>query len=54
MTRKVFVEVTAKFDVEGNITPLSLIWEDGTCFIIDRVLDKRRAARLVVLVSGTR
>lgn len=61
MTRKVFVEVTAKFDVEGNITPLSLIWEDGTCFNIDRVLDKRRAAsfkaggigiRYTVMIQG--
>lgn len=46
MARKVFVEVTAKFDTEGNITPISLLWEDGTIFEIDRVLDKRRAASL--------
>ena len=46
MARKVYVEVTAKFDTEGNITPLSVTWEDGTVYEIDRILDKRRAASL--------
>lgn len=46
MARKVFVEVTAKFDTEGKITPLSLLWEDGTRYEINRVLDARRAASL--------
>ena len=36
MARKVYVEVT----------PLSLTWEDGTVFEIDKVLDCRRAASL--------
>lgn len=38
MARKVYVEVTARFDVDGKVTPLSLIWEDGTVFEIDKVL----------------
>lgn len=46
MTRKVFVTVTAKFDPDGKITPLSLVWEDGTVFPIDRVMDIRKAASL--------
>ena len=46
MARKVFVEVTARFDTEGNVTPISLLWEDGTVYEIDRVLDVRRAASL--------
>ena len=46
MAIKVFVEVTARFDAEGKITPLSLLWEDGTVYEIDRVLDIRRAASL--------
>lgn len=46
MVRKVYVEVTAKFDTEGNITPLSVTWEDGTVYEINRVLDQRRAASL--------
>ena len=32
MVRKVYVEVTARFDVDGNITPLSVTWEDGTVY----------------------
>ena len=54
MARKVFVEVIAKFDAEGNITPLSIRWEDGTNFPIDRVLDKRRAASLKAGGQGIR
>lgn len=46
MARKVYVAVTARFDVEGNITPLSLVWEDGTTYEIDRIVDQRRAASL--------
>lgn len=43
MARKVYVEVTARFDTDGNITPLSVKWEDGTVYEIDKVIDKRRA-----------
>ena len=46
MVRKVYVEVTAKFDTEGNITPLSVTWEDGMVYEIDRILDRRRATSL--------
>lgn len=46
MARKVYVEVIARFDTEGNITPLSVKWEDGTVYEIDKVIDKRRAASL--------
>lgn len=46
MARKVYVEVTAHFDIEGRITPLSLVWEDGTVFEIDRVTNCLRAASL--------
>ena len=44
--RKTFVEVIARFDTEGSVTPLSIIWEDGRVFEIDRILDIRRAASL--------
>ncbi|VBB05552.1 Hypothetical protein LUCI_0762 [Lucifera butyrica] len=43
---KVFVEVIAVHDIEGKIRPLSLKWEDGRVFEIDRVLDARQAASL--------
>lgn len=40
---KVYVRVTADFDPEGRLAPLSLVWEDGTRFEIERVLDMRPA-----------
>ena len=43
---KINLEVNAKFDLEGNVRPISIIWEDGRVFAIDRVLDVRRAASL--------
>ena len=46
MARKVFVTVTARFDKEGNITPLSIVWIDGRIFEIDKVTEVRRAASL--------
>lgn len=54
MVRKVFVEVTARFDIDGKITPLSLLWEDGTVYEIDRVLDVQRAASLKAGGMGIR
>ena len=41
---KVYVRVQAEFDEEGNITPLSVKWENGRVYEIDRVLDVRRSA----------
>lgn len=54
MSRKVFVEVQAKFDKNGNIVPLSILWEDGTVYTVDRVLDIRKAASLKVGGAGIR
>ncbi len=54
MARKVYVAVTAHFDTEGNMTPLSLVWEDGTTYVIDRVVDRRRAASLKAGGTGIR
>lgn len=43
---KVFVEVVVKFDTEGRIIPLEIVWEDGRRFPIDKILDIRQAASL--------
>lgn len=40
---KVFVEVLAKFNTEGKIVPVMIMWEDGTLYKIDRVVDVRSA-----------
>ena len=52
--RKVYVDVTLKQDKHGNIIPLSVTWEDGRRYEIDRVLDVRRAASTKVGGAGIR
>lgn len=42
LARKVYVEVEAQFDTEGNVLPLSIRWEDGTRYFVERVVDIRR------------
>ena len=43
---KIFVEVTAKHDINGSVRPLTIKWEDGRVFEVDRVLDVRQAPSL--------
>ena len=43
---KINLQVNADFDLDGNIRPRAIIWEDGRVFEIDRILDVRRAASL--------
>ena len=43
---KINLQVNADFDLDGNIRPRSITWEDGRVFEIDRILDVRRAASL--------
>lgn len=52
--RKVYVKVKAEFDTAGFLSPLSLTWEDGREFPIDRVLDAQRAASWKAGGIGTR
>ncbi len=52
--RKVYVDVTLKQDKYGTIIPLSVTWEDGRKYEIDRVLDVRRAAATKVGGTGVR
>ena len=47
-------DVDARFDTDGRIMPLSITWEDGRVYGIDRVLDMRRAASLKAGGAGTR
>lgn len=51
---KCYVSVVARFDEEGAVTPLIVIWEDGCSYHIDRVLDCRQAASLKVGGTGLR
>ncbi len=52
--KKTYVEVTARFDTEGRILPLKILWEDGSSFFIDKVLDIRPAASLKAGGAGIR
>lgn len=54
MVRKVFVGVTVKYNKAGQARPLSIEWEDGRVYEVDRVLDIRRAASLKVGGCGMR
>ena len=54
MSCKVYVDVTARFDADGNILPLSIQWEDGRSFEIDRILDIRPAVSLKAGGCGIR
>lgn len=52
--RKVYVKVNAEFDTRGFIQPVTMTWEDGTVFEIDRVLEVKRAASMKAGGIGTR
>ena len=52
--KKKYVEVTARFDTEGRVFPLKILWEDGSSYFIDKVLDVRPAASLKAGGAGIR
>ena len=54
MSRRINVEVIARFNLEGDITPLQINWEDGQVFKIDRILASRQAASLKAGGQGIR
>jgi len=54
MDTKVYVGVNARFESDGRMTPLSVVWEDGREYEIDKVLDVRRAASLKAGGTGMR
>lgn len=50
-SRKVYVSVVAEIDEEGNKRPMSVRWEDGRVYEIDKVKEVKRA--FAVKVGGT-
>lgn len=52
--RKVFVEVIVKYKKDGKKIPLSITWENGEKYIIDKVTDIRKAVSLKVGGRGIR
>lgn len=51
---KVFLNVTAEHNAFGITKPISIKWEDGRVFSIDRILDVRQAAALKAGGCGMR
>ena len=52
--KRVDVAVVAQYDTFGQISPLSLVWEDGRTFEIDKILDIRPAASTKAGGAGLR
>lgn len=53
-TNKVYVDVTAVFSKEGQLKPVSVKWQDGHIYEIQRITDIRRAASLKAGGAGMR
>ena len=45
-SNKKFISVIAQFFEDGTVKPLTIIWEDGRKFDIDKILDIRKSASL--------
>ena len=54
MDYKKYLEVIAKYDTNGKMTTLSIVWEDGRIYEIDKVTDCIRAASLKAGGQGMR
>jgi hypothetical protein len=52
--KKVFVDVTAEYSKEGEISPVSFVWESGIKYDIDRIFEHKKAASLKVGGQGIR
>ena len=51
---KVYVDVDATFKRDGIMIPRSLVWEDGTRYVIDKVRSVRQAAAMRAGGQGDR
>lgn len=51
---KIYVCVKAVFYADGSLQPVTLVWEDGREYTVDKVLDIRRAASLKAGGTGIR
>ncbi|MBP5281249.1 MAG: hypothetical protein J6Z22_01985 [Lachnospiraceae bacterium] len=51
---KVYVDVKARFSKDGVLTPMSIVWKDGTEYEIQSVKDVCRAVSLKAGGAGMR
>lgn len=54
MYKKTYVEVTARFDEDGKIIPIKILWQDGRIYRVDKVLNICKAASLKAGGAGIR
>ncbi len=54
LSDKVYVRVLTEFTKEGSCRPLSITWEDGHEYFIDRIIDVRKAVSLKAGGAGLR
>lgn len=54
MRKKVFVEVLVRHGADGSKIPMTITFEDGRKFNIDKLCDRRRAAASKVGGTGIR
>lgn len=52
--KKVFVDVVAHYNTDGDLEPLSFTWENGVKYNIDKVFEHQKAASRKVGGQGTR
>lgn len=52
--KKVFVDVLVKYTKEGQKIPLTVIWENGKRYDIDKITDIRNSASLKAGGQGLR
>ena len=45
-SKKVYIDVIARFSADGQLIPVCLRWTDGSVYDVDKILDVRRAASL--------
>lgn len=49
-----YVNVVCMYDIQGNIKPLFIIWDNGVKYKIDRIIQRCQAASLKSGGSGLR
>lgn len=54
MARRVFVKAMVEFDTDGRMRPVSITWEDGRVYEVDRITDIRRAVSMKTGGGGMR
>ena len=54
MARKVFVDVIVRENKDGRKRPMSLVFEDGKSYVIDRLIQVKRCAAMKVGGTGIR